>query len=95
MESQVIPFDTGNMQNDSMFVDDSKLNRGIVLIRVDTIYSRRMYFHPEYNFKKDKNSNAQGMWFEPWISGTKKMYLSITFARFLRKEYEKHESQGN
>lgn len=95
VESQIMPFDTGNMQNRSMFLDDSKLRKGIVLIKVDTPYTRRLYFHPEFNFRKDKNPKAQGMWFVLWINGNKKLFLSVTFARLLRKDLQKYDTKGN
>ena len=41
----VMPFDTGNLQNDSTFVDDSE--KGKVSIVSSTPYARRLYFHPE------------------------------------------------
>lgn len=93
-QSQVVPFDTGHMQNDSMFIDDTK-SKKYVLLRVDTPYARKMYFHPEYNFKRNKNANAQGQWFTSWISGNKKLYLSIVFAKFMRKDLERYASKGH
>lgn len=27
-------------------------------------YARRLYYNPQYNFSKDSNPNAQGLWFE-------------------------------
>lgn len=83
-KSKTMPFDTGNLQNRSGFVDDSKKNKGIVTLAYDTPYVRRLYFHPEYNFQKTKNPNAGGMWFEPYISGNKKNYASKTFAKIMR-----------
>jgi Minor capsid protein len=29
-----------------------------------TPYARRLYYNPQYNFSKDVNPNAQGLWFE-------------------------------
>lgn len=29
----------------------------------DTVYARRLYYNPQYNFSKDKNPNAGGLWF--------------------------------
>ncbi len=83
-KSKTIPFDTGNLQNKSMSVDDSKKNKGVVTLVYDTPYARRLYFHPEYNFQKTKNPNAGGMWFEPYINGNKKTYAAKTFARLMR-----------
>ena len=55
-DRQVMPFDTGNLQNDSTFVDDTQ--KTTVSIVSSTPYARRLYFHPEYNFKRGNNSNA-------------------------------------
>lgn len=30
----------------------------------DTEYAKRLYYNPQYNFSKDKNPNAGGLWFE-------------------------------
>lgn len=85
VQSQTMPFDTGALQNQSTFVDDSKKKQNKVKIVSDTPYARRLYFHPEYNFQKDKNPNAGGQWFEPYISGAKKDFARKTFARFMRR----------
>ncbi|MDE6284173.1 MAG: hypothetical protein K2M17_00285, partial [Bacilli bacterium] len=37
--SKTMPFDTGNLQNRSMFVDDSKKDKGIVALVYDTPYA--------------------------------------------------------
>ncbi len=83
-QSQTMPFDTGELQNRSTFVDDSKKNSGKVSIVSDTPYARRLYFHPEYNFKQDKNAKAGAMWFEPYANGNKKTYVKRTFAKIMR-----------
>jgi len=70
----VIPFDVGTLQNESTMIDATKSKRGHVTISTDTPYARRLYFHPEYHFNKDKNPNAGGRWFDPWIDGRKKQF---------------------
>lgn len=55
-----IPKDTGNLEQSSLRASDI----GGGLIRWDTPYARRLYYHPEYNFQKDENPNARGLWFE-------------------------------
>ena len=82
--SQTLPFDTGELQNRSASIDDSKANKGKVTIGYDTPYARRLYYHPEYNFKKDKNKNAGGMWFEPYINGDKKDLPRKYFEKFMK-----------
>lgn len=83
-KSQTMPFDTGALQNRSTFVDDSKKSSGIVSIVSDTVYARRLYFHPEYNYQKTHNKNAGGAWFEPYISGNKKKFATKTFTKILK-----------
>lgn len=84
IQSQTMPFDTGTMQNQQTFVDTSDKNSGSVSVITDAPQARKLYFHPEYNFKKNNNPNAGGLWFEPYINGNKKDYAKKTFARFLR-----------
>lgn len=71
-DEQLMPFDTGNLQNDSTFVDDSQKQKGRVSIVTTAPQARRLYFHPEYNFRRNNNSNAGGKWWESYISGDKK-----------------------
>lgn len=70
-EEMVVPRDTGNLQNESFFVDDKDAGKGIVTLRFSTPYARRLYFHPEYNFRQDQNPNAQGYWLVHWLKGGK------------------------
>lgn len=83
-QSQTMPFDSGAMQNRSTFIDDSDAGKGNVAIVSDTPYARRLYFHPEYDFQKDRNPNACGEWFEPYINGEKKDKVVKTFERFAK-----------
>ena len=62
--------------------------QGKVSIVSDTPYARRLYFHPEYTFKDDKNAHAGGLWFQPYISGNKKMFARNAFKRFIRSNYK-------
>ena len=83
-QSQTMPFDSGNLQNRSTFIDDTKKNIGKVYIVSDTLYARRLYFHPEYNFYTGHNSKAGGEWFDPYINGNKKNFAQKTFARIMK-----------
>lgn len=71
-KSKTMPFDTGAMQNDSTFVDDKKVIKGVAKIVVDIVYSRKVYFDPEIVIHQDKNPNAKQHWFDDYISGEKK-----------------------
>lgn len=84
-QSQTMPFDTGNMQNKSTFVDDTQSKNGVVKLITDTPYARKMYFHPEYKFKKNNNQNAQGRWLDIYITGVKKDFAQKTFAKLMKK----------
>ena len=84
-DSQTMPFDTGNLQNDSTFLDDSQKEQGRVSVVSSTPYARRLYYHPEYNFRTTNNRNAGGKWFEPYISGNRTDFLKDTFAKLFKR----------
>jgi hypothetical protein len=81
----VIPFDTGILQNESTYVDDSQATKGHVSIVSDTPYARRLYFHPEYNFNTSKNANAGGEWWSEFLEGAKKSRPMKLFKEFYRR----------
>ena len=84
-DSQTMPFDTGNLQNDSTSLDDSKKEQGKVSIVSSTPYARRLYYHPEYNFRRTNNGGAGGKWFEPYISGSKAKFARDTFCKLFKR----------
>ncbi|MDY3828039.1 MAG: hypothetical protein SOZ71_04560 [Clostridium sp.] len=86
LKAQVMPFDTGTMQNDDTDVDNSKSNKGISKLITSSPQARRLYYHPEYNFQTTNNPNAKGNWYDDWISGDKKDFCSKAFAKFYKKE---------
>ena len=55
-----IPKDRGMLEGSS-FVH-SKPEEGH--IEWNTPYARRLYWNPQYEFSKDSNPNARGLWFE-------------------------------
>lgn len=85
IQNQVFPRDTGNLQNESTFIDCSESNRGRVSIISSTPYARRLYFHPEYHFQKAENPNARGEWYEDWITGDKSEYCRKAYQRIYRR----------
>lgn len=85
--TQVMPFDTGNLQNESTFADYSNLANGETKIVSSTPYARRLYFHPEYNFSRDENIAVGGKWLIPWLKGgTRQNFCQKAFARFYKQE---------
>lgn len=84
--TQVMPFDTGNLQNENTFVDYAQSRNGVVKIVSSTPYARRLYFHPEYNFSRKENIAAGGKWFSPWLGGgTRQNFCSQTFTKIYRR----------
>lgn len=71
VQAQVVPFDKGNLQNESFFVDTSQRSSGKASLVHNTPYARRLYYHPEYHFQTHENPNAKGKWFEDWEAGGK------------------------
>lgn len=86
VNAQVMPFKSGNMQNDNTYEDYSNSKQGKVSLNTSTPYARRMYFHPEYNFSKEENPNARGNWYEPWTTGKEKDFYKKAFSQFYKKE---------
>lgn len=87
VQAQVMPRDTGTLQNEKTFVDNSDAQRGISRIISEGPYARRLYFHPEYNFQTAENPNAKGRWFEDWLPGGKEEdFAPDAFKRFYKKE---------
>lgn len=77
--SAVVPKQTGELEI-SHFVDTSQIDEMKTSINVSgPPYARRLYWHPEYNFRTDKNINAQGKWMQPYIDGEKKDFAKNTF----------------
>lgn len=87
--AQVVPFDTGNLQNESTFVDKKSSKYGSVYINHTAPYAKRLYFHPEYNFNKSKNSNACGRWMEAFLTEEQRQKTQDTFKELYIKQLKK------
>lgn len=86
-QEQVTPRDLGTLEDTAAFVvGEDAGDQHTATVVFDTDYARRLYYHPEYDFRDDKNPNAQGKWMEPWISGDKKDFAVETFAAVYKKE---------
>ena len=85
IQSQTMPFDSGVMQNDSTYVDDKRIIKGIARLVTDTPYARKVYFDPDINIKQVKNPNAKQYWYEDYISGGKKNLPIKYFQQMLRR----------
>lgn len=85
VQAQVMPFDTGHLEEDSTFVDYTDSKRGKVTLVSSTPYARRLYYHPEYDFQTDENPHAGGEWYEPWLPGG----ISEDFCKKAYKQFYK------
>ena len=91
--SETIPFDTGDMQNNKTFVavegEDTINGEDIYSVSLVTgsPQARRLYYHPEYNFQH-KNSNTGALWLEPYINGNKKDFIQTEFTKISRRKAE-------
>lgn len=86
-KAQVIPFgDTGLLKGEAFQLDTSGASKGEVYVVHSTPYARRLYFHPEYNFRTDRNPNAQGLWLRHWMDGGEKRDQVLNaYAAFLKR----------
>lgn len=83
-DSQTIPHNIGTLEG-SGHVDDREIKSLIAHIVFDTPYARRLYWHPEYNFRQDKNQFAGGLWMQTYLDGEKRKYVKETFSAFLKQ----------
>jgi hypothetical protein len=82
--SATIPFDIGTLQRNT-FWERNAANESSVLLISNTPYARRLYFHPEYNFRKTNNANAGAGWFDAYITGEKKDAIKYLFIDFMKR----------
>lgn len=87
VQAQVVPRKDGPLQNEKFFVDNSQSKNGKVSLCFEGPYARRLYYHPEYNFRKTENPNAKGKWLEDWMKGgSKQDFCNKTFKTFYKME---------
>lgn len=85
VQAEVMPRDTGALQNESTAVDYSNSHQGKVSIVSSQPYARRLYFHPEYKFQKWENAFAMGEWYKPWIDGIWKDFCREAYIKLYRR----------
>ena len=97
VQSQVMPRDTGTLQNESTFVYTQDIANGKVELISSTPYVRRLYYHPEYNFhqspwvddkgkRHEGNANAKDRWLDDYLKdGKKRNFAPDTFAKLYKK----------
>lgn len=85
-QAQVMPFDTGRLEEEATFVDHSESQNGKATLVSSTPYARRLYYHPEYNFQTKENPNAKGRWLDDWLpGGSEADFAPEAFKRYFKK----------
>lgn len=85
VQAEIMPRDTGALQNESTFVDYSDSRQGKVRLVSAQPYARRLYFHPEYDFQTYENAFAQAYWYKPWIDGIYADFCHNTYKKLYRR----------
>lgn len=81
-----MPFDNGTLQNESTFVDATELSQGKVSLVSATVYARRLYFHPEFDFQFVNNNNARAYWLHEFLPGGEdEKFINNAFKKLFKK----------
>ena len=81
--SQTVPKNTGELERSGFVEIDVK--KMVAKIIFDEPYARRLYWHPEYDFRQDKNQYAGGLWMQTYIDGEKRHFVKETYGKFLKQ----------
>lgn len=81
--SQTVPKNTGELERSGFTEIDVK--KMVAKIIFDEPYARRLYWHPEYDFRQDKNQYAGGLWMQTYIDGEKRHFVKETYGKFLKQ----------
>ncbi|MCL2398011.1 MAG: hypothetical protein FWC93_08105 [Defluviitaleaceae bacterium] len=76
-----MPFESGHLQNEATYVCGARLGQGVAAVVSDTVYARRKFFHPEFDFDRRVNRAAGGRWFDAYTVGAKQGFVRDVFAR--------------
>ena len=85
--SGTMPFASGHLQNEATYVDASRAVQDVVAIVSDTVYARRKFFHPEFDFDRSVNRQAGGRWFDTYTVGGKRGLVRDVFVRLLKPSF--------
>lgn len=88
VSARVTPRDQGYLEDSGGAVDQFGEGDEVhtALCIGDEPYARRLYFHPEYNFRDDRNDSAQGRWAEHWLEGgDRENFVPDTFSERMKE----------
>lgn len=71
--SYYIPKEQGDLERSG--IEYSDFDKGLLIWNVP--YARRLYYNPQFNFSKDANPNARGLWAEYAKNQNKKKYKRL------------------
>lgn len=85
-QSQTIPKEHGDLERSGVIdIDVKAMVAHIIFGSAKSPQARRLYWHPEYNFRKDKNMNAGGFWMQTYLDGEKKDFVKEAYGTFLKQ----------
>ncbi|NIK12871.1 minor capsid protein [Alkalibacillus almallahensis] len=73
-----VPMDTKNLRDSG--IRETDLGTGQV--NWETPYAKKLYYNPQYDFSKDDNPNAQGLWYEAAKANHKKDWIDVAQKAF-------------
>lgn len=90
IDSQTMPFadkkyeHSGAMQGSLVVVPPDE--GGVAQVVATSWMAKRMYLHPEFQFNRDTNSAAGGLWFDPYLErGSKRAFAAEKFAKHMKE----------
>ena len=86
VSSGLMPFESGFLQNSATYVDVGGLRQDRASLVSDTVYARRKFFHPEFEFDQSVNRQAGGRWFDAYLNGDRRDLFFDEFAGEMRKK---------
>jgi hypothetical protein len=89
VESQTMPFESGHLQNSATYVDVGRIRDNKVAVVSDTVYARRKFFHPEFEFDQSVNARAGGRWYDAYVSGNKRDLAFIAFKKAMEEGFKR------
>lgn len=78
--ANVVPHDEGTLQRSGHVIETGSYDKP-AKIRWATPYAARLYYNPQYNFRKGR----KGRWANDWIKGSKQEFVKNAFAENMKK----------
>ena len=79
LNSGKVPIETNNLRQSSKVVSDKQNCKASILFTEP--YAKRLYYHPEYNFK----GTGEGLWMDDFVNGNRNAWVINTFKNLCSK----------